>query len=85
MVNKAVSQSVMVSNFSCHGGSAAITKFVPMSKIMKKNHCVQHICRSATLAGWQELFGRKGMDMVLSGGGSYISYSTGFSFKFCHI
>lgn len=28
----------------------------------------KHICRSATLAGWQELFGRKGMDMVLSGG-----------------
>ena len=33
--------------------------------------CVQHICRSATLAGWQELFGRKGMDMVLSGGRSF--------------
>lgn len=28
----------------------------------------KHICRSATLAAWQELFSRKGVDMIMSGG-----------------
>ncbi|KAL8612054.1 hypothetical protein ACOMHN_052076 [Nucella lapillus] len=28
----------------------------------------KHVCRSATLAGWQELFSRKGVDMIMSGG-----------------
>ncbi|XP_076469261.1 phosphatidylinositol-3,5-bisphosphate 3-phosphatase MTMR14-like isoform X2 [Babylonia areolata] len=37
----------------------------------------KHVCRSATLASWQELFGRKGMDMIMSGGGTATATANG--------
>lgn len=38
-----------------------------LGHVVNKDILLQHICRSATLAGWGELYGRTGYNYIFSG------------------